>query len=277
MDFSFPSCFVKILCVICISSLFCPAISLAVPDVLTADQMASAAEPENLFIPTPGEIFAAIDKQCKANWISMNRDAISETSTRPQIALSLGALITDGYIAIEAQDSQGVKNIGKDILNLAKKLNVSQSLLARGSSLNEFAEKNQWTTLKEELEATQNEVKATMAEQKDQDLMILVTIGAWIRGLQATSAIVTNSYTPGAAKLLRQPAIVDYLLKKIAALPPKIQANPALVIIAAQLSKVQSLVNTSVEKPLSPETIKELHQIAAEMMNHILEQSPSPP
>jgi hypothetical protein len=30
---------------------------------------------------------------------------------------------------VEAQDGQSVKNIGKEIINLAKKLNVSQSVL----------------------------------------------------------------------------------------------------------------------------------------------------
>ncbi len=262
-------------CAICILLFFLnAAIAFGMP--LTPEQRASAAEPESLFVPTSGEIFAAIDKQVKANWVSMNRDNVPETNIRPQIALGLGTLVTDGYIAIEAQDSQGVKNIGKDILGLAKKLNVSQSLLERGNSLNEFAEKNQWHTLKEELEATQNEVKLTMAEQKDQDLIILVTIGAWVRGIQAATAIVSSNYTPGAAKLLRQPAIVDYLLQKIRLLPSKIQSNEALTAIANQLSKAQLLVSIPQGQPLSLETVKQLNQIATEMMNKILAPSVTP-
>ena len=69
------------------------------------------------------------------------------TSNRYQIALILGTLVADGYIAVEAQDSQGVKNIGKEIINLAKKLNVSQSVLGRGNSINDFAENNDWNAL----------------------------------------------------------------------------------------------------------------------------------
>lgn len=255
-------------------SVFFQAAAVAAPTSLTAAQMVSAMEPENLTIPSTGEIFAAIDKQGKANWVSLNRETLPETSTRPQIALSLGALITDGYIDIEAQDSQGVKNVGKDILNLAKKLNVSQSLLARGNSLNDFAENNLWSALKEELEATQNEVKLTMAEQKDQDLIILVTVGAWIRGLQAASTVVLRDYTPGAAKLLRQPAIVDYLLNQITLLPPKIQSNQAVTDIVHQLSRVHDLVNTPVEQPLSPAAIKQLNWHATEMMSSIIGKAP---
>ena len=39
-----------------------------------------------------------------------------------------------------------------------------------------FAETGHWDQLKEELEATQNEVKLSMAQAKDQDLVTLVTV-----------------------------------------------------------------------------------------------------
>ena len=38
------------------------------------------------------------------------------------MALNLGGLIADGYIAVEAEDAQQVKNIGADIMALAKPL-----------------------------------------------------------------------------------------------------------------------------------------------------------
>jgi hypothetical protein len=59
---------------------------------------------------------------------------------RAQIALNLGGLIADGFIAVEAQDGQQVKNIGTDIIKLAKALGVSENVLSRGKSINEFAE-----------------------------------------------------------------------------------------------------------------------------------------
>ena len=45
---------------------------------------------------------------------------------------------------------------------------------------------------REELEATQNEVKLSMAEQKDKDLVILVTVGAWFSPV-TTSDVATLS------------------------------------------------------------------------------------
>ena len=109
---------------------------------------------------------------------------------RAQIALNLGGLIADGFIAVEAQDSQQVKNIGTDIIKLAKALGVSENVLSRGNSINEFAENSEWDALQEELEATQNEVKTSMQSNRDQDYVILVSLGGWIRGTQVVSASV---------------------------------------------------------------------------------------
>ena len=38
---------------------------------------------------------------------------------------------------------------------------MSENVLSRGNSINEFAENSEWDALQEELEATQNEVKAS--------------------------------------------------------------------------------------------------------------------
>ena len=132
-------------------------------------------------------------------------------SNRAQIALNLGGLIADGFIAIEAQDSQQVKNIGTDIIKLAKALGVSENVLSRGKSINEFAENNQWDALQEELEATQNEVKTSMQSNRDQDFVILVSLGGWIRGTQVVSGSVLEDYNAATAKVLRQPALVSYI------------------------------------------------------------------
>src|SRR5437016_847554 len=158
---------------------------------IPADQLAKAASTDSISIPTPGELFAALEKSGKINWAGQYRTPIPMTyRNRAQIALNLGGLIADGFIAVEAQDSQQVKNIGTDIIKLAKALGVSENVLARGNSINEFAENSEWDALHEELEATQNEVKSSMQSHRDQDLVILVSLGGWIRGTQAVSAAV---------------------------------------------------------------------------------------
>ena len=182
--------------------------------------LAQAVKQDDFTVPTPGELLAALNKVGKPNWQAQYRPPIPTAYTsRPQIALNLGGLIADGYIAVEAEDSQQVKNIGKDIMTLAKTLGISENVLRRGKSIEDFAENNEWSTLKEELEATQNEVKLAMDEQHDEELTTLVTLGGWIRGTQAVSGWIASNYSEPAAKLLRQPAIIELLRAKLAALP----------------------------------------------------------
>jgi hypothetical protein len=229
----------------------------AAETAMTPGQIDEAVRVESLTIPMPGEFFAAINKLGRPNWKQLVRTGTPEaTANRAQIALVLGTLVADGYIAVEAQDGQGVKNIGKEIINLAKKLNVSQSVLGRGNSINDFAENNDWNALREELEATQNEVKLDMFEQKDSSLVTLVTLGAWVRGTELASGLIERSYTPESARLLRQPAIIDYLLEQIGTLPQAMRDDPLVAKLRATLEK--SLGFVKAETP-SKEDVTELH------------------
>src|SRR5215468_7410103 len=179
---------------------------------LSSDQLAKAAKTDSITVPTPGELFAALGKSGKINWPAQYRGPVPTTfRDRPQIALNLGGLIADGFIAVEAKDSQQVKNIGTDIIKLAKALGVSENVLSRGNSINEFAENDEWDALQEELEATQNEVKASMQSHRDQDLVILVSIGGWIRGAQVVSGVVAKNYDEKLGQVLRQPELLRFI------------------------------------------------------------------
>src|SRR5881398_4053331 len=192
---------------------------------IPAGQLAKASTTDSISIPTPGELFAALEKSGKINWAGQYRGPMPVTySNRAQIALNLGGLIADGFIAVEAKDGQQVKNIGSDIIKLAKALGVSENLLRRGNSLNEFAENDEWDVLQEELEATQNEVKSSMQTHSDQDLVILVSVGGWIRGTQVVTSAIMQNYDERSAKVLRQPALVSFIQTKLNEVSPELSA-----------------------------------------------------
>ena len=243
---------------------------LMATEPLTKEQIKSAVHSEAVTFPTPGEFFAAMDDQGQPNWTQLFAPkSAGTTSSREQMALMLGVLVADGYIAVEARDGQGVKNTGKEIINLAKKLNVSQSVISRGNSINDFAENNDWSALREELEATQNEVKLSMAEQKDKDLVILVTVGAWIRGTQVASDFIAKNYTPGLAGLLRQPAIVEDLLAEMGRLPDRMQKQPLISEVEQKLRDILALVHTKDRTPLAPGAVNDVSATMNSLVNDI--------
>jgi hypothetical protein len=237
---------------------------------LSAETLMEAVKDDTFSVPTPGELLAALNKEGKPNWQAQYRPPIPTAYTsRPQIALNLGGLIADGYIAVEAEDSQQVKNIGKDIMTLAKTLGISENVLRRGKSIEDFAENNEWNTLKEELEATQNEVKLAMDEQHDQELTTLVTLGGWIRGTEAVSGWIANNYTEPEAKLLRQPAIVALLRSKLASLPARTRDDDLVKGLDTRLKSLQEMVSFPPGQTPSQADVKKLNETAADLISSI--------
>ena len=242
----------------------------AEPAPLPPDQLAKAIKTDAMTIPTPGELFAALEKPGKPDWAGQYRTPIPMTyRNRAQIALNLGGLIADGFIAVQAQDSQQVKNIGTDIIKLAKALGVSENVLSRGNSINEFAENSEWDTLHEELEATQNEVKSSMQSHRDQDLVILVSLGGWIRGTQAVSAAVMKNYDEGSAKVLRQPAVVNFITSKINDISPELRNEPLVKSVSEQLTGIEKLVAFQPGKGPSVEEVRKLNEAVSKLMEEI--------
>jgi hypothetical protein len=237
---------------------------------LTPEEMAGATRTDGLSIPMPGEFMAAVNKLGKIDWASKFRIPIGTNYTsRPQMALNLGGLIADGYIAIEAQDAQQVKNIGRDVLTLAKSLGVSKEVLERSGSITAFAEKSQWDQLKEEMEATQNEVKQSMAEAKDQDLVTLVTVGGWLRGLEVISGQIGAHYTELGGKLLRQPGVVTFLVQHLDKLTEKTKDDSSVKTVRKKMGDIEKFVSFPPDKAPTVDEVKELNKLAADTLKEI--------
>ncbi len=237
---------------------------------LAADQLEKAVRSDSISIPTPGELFAALGKRGKTNWSGQYRGPMPVTyRNRAQIALNLGGLIADGFIAVEAKDSQQVKNIGSDIIKLAKALGVSEKLLGRGNSINEFAGNNEWDTLQEELEATQNEVKSSMQSHADEDLVILVTLGGWIRGTQVVTSAIMQNYDERSAKVLRQPALVHFMQSKINEISPELRGEPLVKNVSEQLGEIEKLVSFPPGKAPTVDEVRKVNAVVGKMMEEI--------
>ncbi len=244
--------------------------AVAETPALTAAELAAAVRSDAVSIPTPGELMAALDKQGKPDWSARIRPPISTNySRRAQMALNLGGLIADGYIAVEAEDAQQVKNLGRDILEIAKALGVPKEIRDRGKSLTEKGEEKRWDVLREELEATQNEVKQSLAANKDQPLIDLVTVGGWVRGTEVVSASIDEKYTEAGARLLRQPAIAESLTGRLKALPEKLRDDPVVKVVTEKLDEIARLVAFPRDGAPSADAVKQLHALAAELMKII--------
>src|SRR5688500_18545694 len=82
---------------------------------------------DDVVVPVPSEIFSVLDKLGKPNWVDVLRrpgGTVKPPGAQAHTALLLGIMIAEGFIAVEAEDTEEVKKIGKSVLNLSKALAV---------------------------------------------------------------------------------------------------------------------------------------------------------
>jgi hypothetical protein len=172
----------------------------------------------------------------------------------------VGGLFADGYLGAQAEDSQQCRNVGKDILALAKTLGVQAELLDRSRSLGDSAQKRDWPLVRRELKATETDLCAALRKHEDADLAHLVALGAWMRSTEIVASLLKDSYSETAAEIFRSPVFPPLLASKFQPLSEKLRADPFLSGIQSRLESVEQLLKAPKETILSVEEVGALAQ-----------------
>src|SRR2546425_9018267 len=97
---------------------------------------------EDVVVPLPNEVFGALNKLGSVNWKEYVRSSKGSNFTeRPRIALLLGTVIADGFIAVQAEDAPAVKEIGQRVQTLARGIGVERSITQHAKAITEAADK----------------------------------------------------------------------------------------------------------------------------------------
>jgi len=171
---------------------------------------------DDVVVPVPSEVFNVLDKLGTPNWrAEMSPDLGKNTGGRAQVALLLGTIIADGFIAVEAEDSERVTQIGQQVLTLADAINVRKAVIARSKSITDKAQAKDWRAVRTEFDGAQQDVRGAMQQLGDDDLAQLVSIGGWVRGTEALTSIVGKNYSAQGAELLNQPELLAYFSHRL--------------------------------------------------------------
>jgi len=229
---------------------------------------AQATQLHGVVVPVPKEIFRSLDHFGNANWSAVKRPEIARWKSRgdqAQIATLLGVVTAEGFIAMEAKDSTEVKNLGKSVLSLAGGLGIRERALRRSRSIMELADKNEWSEARKEWDGVLSDLENGMIEVKSAHLAQLISVGGWLRGTEALSAVVLQNYSPERSNLIRQPELIDYLDKQLDTMSSDIQSRPIVKRLVDGLHTIRSLVGNE-NGPLSEETVRKLHAVCAELV-----------
>ena len=218
---------------------------------------------EDVVVPLPNEVFGALNKLGSVNWKEYVRSNKGSNFTeRPRIALLLGTVIADGFIAVQAEDAPTVKEIGQRVLTLSKGIGVGNSITPHAKAIIEAADKRKWENVRQERDRTQNSVQQAMNEVHDEKLSQLVSLGGWLRGTEVLTAVVTKRFSSDGAELLHQPDLLVYFQTRLQAMP---EFDLAIIHeIQGALVEVKPLIDVG-NAHISPESVKKINEITTRL------------
>jgi hypothetical protein len=231
---------------------------------------AQAKMVEDVVVPVPSEVFGVLDKLQSPNWHEVLRsNKTSPPGERAHTALLLGTVIAEGFIAVEAQESEEVKNIGRSVLDLSAAIGVKKSVIARTNSIREAADKKEWQKVRTELDGALQDVKHAMIELHDENLAQLVSLGGWLRGTEALTTVVKKNYTKDAAELLHQPVLLDFFQRRLDGLGPRLKDNSLIGKIQKRLPEIKPLIGGDRGETITTKSVDQIHGITEDLVKSI--------
>jgi hypothetical protein len=189
----------------------------------------------------------------------------STPQDRARLALSIGAVIADGFLTVTAEKQSGIEPIGRVLLRLAKGLGVGDHVTKHSRSIIEKAARKEWGDIRKELIRSQAEVEAALLGLKDEEMAHLVALGGWLRGLEITTSIVHESYTPARASRLIQPELMNYFLDRVSTLNPKFKRTKLGTALEKNLREIKRITTKPVNTAVEPDEVTRIRELVREI------------
>ena len=222
---------------------------------------------DRVVVPVPNEVFAVLDKLGKPRWAGLIHRDVSKAKPAgeaPQIAMMLGVIIAEGFIAVEAEDAEEVKELGRAILTFSNAIGVRKAVVRRANSVIEFADKKQWNRVRTELDGALTDVRAAMIELNSEPLAQLVSLGGWLRGTEILAQVVGTDFSRSGAELLHQPGLVEHFEKQVDGMKSRLRSNRVVGKVRHGLDEIRPLIGDNGK--ISAKTVKEVAGIAGSLV-----------
>ncbi|MCA1964507.1 MAG: hypothetical protein LDL31_11225 [Prosthecobacter sp.] len=191
---------------------------------------------------TPADFLEMAGRHTKARWRALFRPRLPLTPStdRCKTGFTLGSLIGESFLIWEAGDAQQFRNNNQDIVACCRTLGMGERILPRLMAQAKMAEMDEWKDLRQEIIDGHQEIMRILREQQDEDLAILVGIGAWMRSLEIVSKLVVE--TPEVDKrplCIGSPALLALLRQDFATLSEPTRRSALLQPLITLLSDLE--------------------------------------
>lgn len=176
------------------------------------------------------------------------------------LALEMGYLLADGFIAVRSGHMNDIKPIALDLTRYGKALGVGERMNTHSASLLEYAEKGQLEEFKKSLAATQSDVNAELTSLRDPDLAHLIALGGWIRALEASTAAINSKFQPEQAAIIFYPDAPAYFNDVLSCLNPQTAKKLKVDQMCVLLDELTHQMTLEEGETPSPDKVTALHQ-----------------
>ena len=221
-------------------------------------------------IPVPSEIFHALDNIAgddSLNWkAQVSPDSKLKPTNPAEIAMMLGTVIANGFIAVEAKDAGRVQEIGRRVIELAAALGVKDAVIKHCNAIVDASKLGDWPGVRAELDKAQSSVNSAMDLLNSKSESELVSIAGWLRGTEALTSLIRQNYKPERAELLHQTGMLNTFENQFKAMPPKVQSNHKVTELRDGLQKIKPLV---VDAQVSDKSVEQINLITNTLVKTI--------
>lgn len=203
---------------------------------------------DDVVVPVPSEVFSVLDKLGEPNWRQEIRSVdLPKTADRTKLSLMFGLVVAEGFVAVQAEDKEAVKDIGREVIDLATALGLVKAVRPHAQAILDAADKSDWTSIRKEFDQTQKTVRDSMEQMKDIDLSQCVSVGGWLRGTASVTSVIGKSFSADRAELLNQPMLVEHFIAAIGKMSKDKKEHPAVSDIAKGLKDILAKMEGAVD------------------------------
>ncbi|MDA7888662.1 COG2 family protein [Akkermansiaceae bacterium] len=235
-------------------------------DLLDDEHFRSESGLNEFTVPSIAKVFNELEK---ISPLSYNGEHLKNHEILPldrsRLALRLGTLIADGFIAVQTGHSDDVPAIASHLSRYAKALGAGDRIKRHAAALLDHAKAKDLPKLKEALAATQRDVERELIGLRDPDLSTLISLGGWLQALEASSSAVNAKFTPERAKILFREDIADYYAESIGSLNPKISEQEHILKMRELLQGLRNAMVLTPRKNPTPEEVKEITGVSKQL------------
>lgn len=189
---------------------------------------------------------------------------------RRDLALELGFLIADGFLAVQHGHLDEIEPLAKVLSKYGDSLGAGERVNRHVKAILEHAEKKNIEKLKDVLAATQKDVEKELVQLQDTDLAHLISFGGWVRAMECAAVGVSKEFTEERANQLFREDISEYYESQLGSLDPRISQHEKIVNIRNICAGLKNTMTLGADEEPSEDKAKEITEQAKKLVELVL-------